>query len=199
MCPSGRPSRPRRRRRPWRSCGCGYGRMTAGSRPDRRRRYHLSLLAGGAARAGCAGGGVLAWLAVLRLRRCVGAFGRGVLVGGPAAGAAGTPPAAPSGAGAVVIVAGAISVAGRPRGSRPVCGSRPVRRSRPIRGSRLACGFRPTRGIRPGRRRGLGLRRGLGTRRGRLEHHLWRLEHRRGHRRGRVYVAGTRAACRVVM
>src|SRR5256885_4567435 len=48
------------------------------------------------------------------------------LVAGPAAGAAGTPPAAPSGAGAVVIVAGAIAVAGRTRGSRLTRGSRPV-------------------------------------------------------------------------
>src|SRR5207237_441838 len=78
-------------------------------------------------------------------------LGRGVLVAVPAAAAAGAPPAAPSRAGSVVIVAGTLAVAGRARGSA------------------LARGFRTG-------RRGLGPRSRLRPRRGRLEHHLRRLE-----------------------
>jgi len=122
---------------------------------------------------------------VLGCRRSVGSLRRGVLVAVPAAAAARPPPAAPSRAAAVVIVAGTLAVAGRTRGSRVALGFRPGRR----------------RGLSPhgalSSHGGLWPHGGLRRRRGRLEQHLRRLEHRRGHRRGQL--SGTPPTWRVVI
>ena len=72
--------------------------------------------------------------------------------------------------------------------------SSPDRPSRLSRGPALSAagpgagpaGADPPAAARAGRRRAPAGRRGLGPRRGRLEHHLRRLEHRRGHRRVRA-------------